>query len=70
VVRHHSPSAVTEGDRPVGVLVHQCLVQRTSDGEPTFGNGDWCLGHVAFGVLGTELLALETHGAEFKFHSL
>jgi hypothetical protein len=37
----------------LGVLVHQCLVQPTSDGQPTLGNGDWCLGHLAFGVLGS-----------------
>jgi hypothetical protein len=52
-MRHYSAAAVTQGDSPVRILVHQCLVQPASDGQPTLGNGDWCLGHLAFGVLGT-----------------
>jgi hypothetical protein len=68
VTRHHSATAITEGDRPARVLAHECLVQPTSNGEPTLCSGAWCLrnGHVAFGVL---LLAVDTHDVELKFHS-
>ena len=31
-MRHYSAAAVTQGDSPVRILVHQCLVQPVSDG--------------------------------------